>query len=102
MGVWGKGMISGIVSRLFIPLPSIDKPPKGTSKSQRNWFFEVPLGEGHERLYHKPFIYNPSPNRQAPAGISKNQRSRLFFVPVGISKNQRSRLFSVPWAHRKS
>ena len=27
-------------------------------------------GKGHERLYRQPFIYNPSPNRQAPQGTS--------------------------------
>ena len=41
MGVWGKGMNVCIVSRLFIPLPSIDKPRRGTSKSQRSRLFSV-------------------------------------------------------------
>ena len=48
-----------IVSRLSITLPPIDNAPQGTMGV---W------GKGHERLYRKPFIYNPSLNRQAPAG----------------------------------
>ena len=70
-------MISGIVSRLFITLPSIDNAPQGTMGV---W------GKGHDQLKRKPFIYNPSLNRQAPQGISKNQRNWLFSVPAGPSK----------------
>ena len=48
MGVWGKGMNACIVSRLFIPLPSIDKPRR--VRTMGVW------GKGHERLYRQPFI----------------------------------------------
>ena len=70
-------MISGIVSRLSITLPSIDNAPQGTSKNINGmgvW------GKGHDQRYRKPFIYNPSLNRQAPQGTSKNQRN--WFLEV--------------------
>ena len=38
-------------------------------KHQQGWGFG---GREHERLYRKPLIYNPSPNRQAPQGTSKS------------------------------
>ena len=80
MGVWGKGY-DQLKRKPFIYTPSLNRQaPQGTSKNQRSRLFSVPAGpsknlngmgvwgKGHDQLKRKPFIYNPSLNRQRPAG----------------------------------